>query len=1077
MGLAAFKPTSNGLYHENELIIKYHAKDMQSTDEFASSWYGTIARTFGFEGQPLTLDSWRTGCYGYLPTGDRTKPETLIPLRADPIQLDENGRPTKEEMKKMEDNNSDRRVLLGTAAHAGDKTTDIARVLLNDEQLKIFQRGKKKALEKVMDAIEKYALYRLDANGDTKKLGLGLLFATFEHLENRALEPFHHDHIEIIWTCLCQESTPDAPEFRTLLNDVICHNRDEFSLIFDREMMKVWRDDLGFELEPTYTKRDDQDDYLDDDRKNIYSFKIKGIPEEIVEMFSTREKELQEAMEESGDFTDKGKDLAQVSTRGQKDQSISKEELLAKWRAQMEEKGFTQEEFQKLATFKKHEYKSITDVELPHDFEIYQGFEREKGDVKFKEVNFKAFTARQYMFDLTDDDADRLAEKFFYKEQLAIWDKDDQQFADDFQAALKNPDTPPAELEKWMITGGMNVSHTFKYMRKREEDALAYVEQHKDDTRFMYSDSEVYAFIHDFEQRKSEELSTPKKQVKFKLKNDQMRSAIETLSRPGRITVFQGSPGTGKSTEAELLIEFLESKGHACFGTAPSSKATKLLAPAFTRKNRVFNTAKFIRDYNKGKIDIPQNSVIFIDESAMGDGVVWNQFLDKIARQTNSKVIALGDSNQLQAVGVAGLHRFIAENKQEYVTVLDEITRQRDDWQKEMVMNAGAGQSFLSMRQLWDHNRIVITDTEEEKLEAVAKCYLDDKNEVKEKLIMAGLNKECDLINAKVQELQKQTQTEEVESHTFKCKDKVQREFSVGDRILLTKKIKAMTEEGMDVSVDNRERGYVTGFKYDKRHKKYRLRVQFEDVNGKKTNELYVDPTKAAITLDYASTVHANQGNTVNESYLCPSPNMINLHFMYVMLSRHRDNTTLFLSKEMMNNILKNSSAMIPSTEKQQAIVSSIAEKNGIEVKTEELQSFKFCRKFLDDHWYNMGGFESTVPAELEHFQALFEAMAKTDFKKTTLEYQVIDQQAFDTYRDFKTQNEAKRTEATKNLRFDAKQAALDKYKSKQEKLEEELKAATIKKPSTKSKKHTQKQTKLILSPKNKRKKEELENS
>lgn len=1075
MGLAAFKPTSNGLYHENDLIIKYHAKDMKDTSEFGSTWYGSIAKAFNFEGKAVTLDNWRTGCYGYLPTGDRTKPETLIPLREDPVPLAANGMPTEEEMKKMKDGTTDRRILLGTAAHAGDKTTDVGFVMLNDEQLKIYRKGKQKALQQVMDAIEKYALYRLDANGDTKKLGLGCLFTTFEHVENRALEPFQHDHIEMIWTCLCQESTPDAPEFRTLLNDVICHNRDEFSLIFDRAMMKVWRDDLGFEVEPVYTKRDEDDDYLDDDRKNVYSFKLKGIPDEVMELFSTRQKELEEAMEESGDFTNKGKDIAQVQSKGKKDHSISKEELLAKWRTQMDEVGFTQEKFQELATFKKHEYKEITDIELPHDFEIYQGFEREKGDVKFSEANFKAFTARQYLFDLKDEDADRLAENFFYKEQLAIWNKDDQEFADNFQAALKNPDTPPKEIEKWLITGGMNVRHTFKYMRKREEDALAYVQEHKDDTRFMYSDSEVYAFINEFEQRKSQELSKPNKPVKFKLKNDQMRSAIATLARPGRITVFQGSPGVGKSTEAEALIEFYEARGHACFGAAPSSKATKLLAPAFTRKNRVFNTAKFIRDYTKGKIQIPQNSVIFIDESAMGDGVVWNQFLDKIARQTNSKVIALGDSQQLQAVGVAGLHRFIAENHQEYVTVLDEITRQRDDWQKEMVMNAGAGQSFMSMRQLFDHNRIVITDTEEQKLEAVAKLYLDDKNDVKEKLIMAGLNKECDLINSKVQELKKQTQTEEVESHTFKCKDKVEREFSVGDRILLTKKIKAMTEEGMEVSVDNRERGYVTGFKYDKRHKKYRLHVQFEDVEGKKTNKLYVDPTKWAITLDYASTVHANQGNTVNESYLCPSANMINLHLMYVMLSRHRDNTTLFLSKEMMNNMLNNSSVMIPSTDKQREIVSSIAEKNGIDVKTEQLHSFKFCRQFLDDNWYNMGGFDSTVPPELEHFTALFEAMSKTDYKKTTLEYQVIDQQAFDTYRDFKAQAETKRTTATKDMKFDAKQVALDKYQSKQEKLEEEIKATQTKKKAPKQAK--QKKKSLTLSPKTKPKRNELENT
>ncbi|HVI40412.1 MAG TPA: AAA family ATPase, partial [Anaerovoracaceae bacterium] len=1010
------------------------------------------ARAFAFEGKPVVLEDWRTAWYGYVPGGDRKDPSTLLPMRETALKLDENGDPTAEEKAKMKDKDKAKnlRVQLSSVFCCGDKTVHTAYARLSPLKREIYHKKVDKLCQKIAREVEKRCLYKQGANGKYKKVGMGILVAFFQHMENRSGEPFPHTHMEILNTCYGQDEN-----LRALFADVIVNAHDELAAIWDKGYVDIWHD-LGFETEAIYTKVDELNDYLDDVEKTHFSFKIKGMPESVYSLYKERQDEIKDAVNESGNNSHQGKQAAQRDSRDAK-ADLTPQQLLDKWEKELDAIGVTSEFVESLMTNKTN-YKHV--AELQTDEELMRGFIREHKEDWFEEGQFKAYVSKQSELYQSEDDINRRAEKIFNDNFLAGFK--DKAFYQYYKETINNPETPPEVIEQLQVTVGMNMKFTFKYLHEQNLFVKKYIEDNEQDTSYTVPMEDVLAFIGEQQDKKSKELSKPGKPVDFKYKTDQVNAIKHILTKPGRLKLAQGFAGTGKSTAVECVVNALEAQGFEVWGGAPTAAATTQLSEAFENKKRVLNTAKLIHDANKKKDPLQfkkGKSVLIVDESGMCDHDTWYE-LTRIAERNEAQIIVVGQDTQLQSVGAPGLHHYIVENKPQHVTVLDQITRQCEDWAKEMVMDFACGRSFDAFAKLHANGDIIITNTEEEKRAKLKEDFFANKNSLNDKLIMSSKNEDCTVINNIIRDkLIEDGEIDEGKEVTLK-NGRLQK-FSIGDKIVIKKNQMVSDDYGYDTRVDNSERAEVIGFVKNKKTGLFQIKVKTADQAGKKGKTVTLNPERHDFDLSYATTVHKNQGNTKEDVFAAPSASMWNLHLAYVMMSRHKGSAKMYLSKEMLDIILEKSDTKIPSTDKQKFCVSSIASKLGIDVDPEELDSFKYCRAFLTEHLYTLEDYKPTLPPELEDFLSFIEAAAKTNFKQTTLDYELIDNDVFDTYKNFKAQFDEKRET------FSDK--PIDAFAKAKQKFEESLAKAEAKKlaEAEKEKTATSTQKKVpVLKPK-----------
>ncbi len=164
----------------------------------------------------------------------------------------------------------------------------------------------------------------------------------------------------------------------------------------------------------------------------------------------------------------------------------------------------------------------------------------------------------------------------------------------------------------------------------------------------------------------------------------QRQSEAVYVAFRNNLSIITGSPGTGKTTVLKAIIEVFkilnpEAKIKLA---APTGKASRRMA-----ESTGFNEAKtlhsllgllgesgFSRDKEEESLDA---DLIIVDESSMIDMWLARQFFGRIGAGT--KVVMVGDVDQLQSVGAGDVFRELIRCGLIPVTVLNEIFRQSKD--------------------------------------------------------------------------------------------------------------------------------------------------------------------------------------------------------------------------------------------------------------------------------------------------------------------------------------------------------------------------------------------------------------
>lgn len=173
----------------------------------------------------------------------------------------------------------------------------------------------------------------------------------------------------------------------------------------------------------------------------------------------------------------------------------------------------------------------------------------------------------------------------------------------------------------------------------------------------------------------------------FELDALQKKAVYMALSN--MLSILTGGPGTGKTQTTNMIVQTIETliPGASILLLAPTGKAAKRMTELTGKPASTIHRAigYFEKDSEQGVVSLEADFVI-IDESSMIDAIILSDLLDSIRQHT--RVILVGDFEQLPSVGPGLILRDFIESKRIPTTKLTTIFRQAQESQ--IVMNSHA---------------------------------------------------------------------------------------------------------------------------------------------------------------------------------------------------------------------------------------------------------------------------------------------------------------------------------------------------------------------------------------------------
>ena len=170
--------------------------------------------------------------------------------------------------------------------------------------------------------------------------------------------------------------------------------------------------------------------------------------------------------------------------------------------------------------------------------------------------------------------------------------------------------------------------------------------------------------------------------------------AVEESIKNG-LFILSGGPGTGKTTTINMIIRFFESEGMDIFLAAPTGRAAKRMTEAtgFEAKtiHRLLELNSALSEDDTRKANFERNQenpleadVVIIDEMSMVDIQLFQALLKAILPGT--RLILVGDVNQLPSVGAGSVLKDIIDSKMFPTVMLTKIFRQAST--SDIIVNA-----------------------------------------------------------------------------------------------------------------------------------------------------------------------------------------------------------------------------------------------------------------------------------------------------------------------------------------------------------------------------------------------------
>ena len=193
------------------------------------------------------------------------------------------------------------------------------------------------------------------------------------------------------------------------------------------------------------------------------------------------------------------------------------------------------------------------------------------------------------------------------------------------------------------------------------------------------------------------------------------------------LSIITGSPGTGKTTVLRAIIQvfrLLYPEGKIQLA-APTGRASRRMAEStgYAGAKTLHSLLGLMGEegFTKEESEPLDADLIIVDESSMIDMWLAQQFFRRL--RPGTKLVLVGDVDQLQSVGAGDVFRQLIGSGLIPVTVLNQIFRQSKD--SRIAVNAqriNAGDTHLDYGEDF---RFIRSDTQEEAADVICRVYLN----------------------------------------------------------------------------------------------------------------------------------------------------------------------------------------------------------------------------------------------------------------------------------------------------------------------------------------------------------------
>ena len=246
------------------------------------------------------------------------------------------------------------------------------------------------------------------------------------------------------------------------------------------------------------------------------------------------------------------------------------------------------------------------------------------------------------------------------------------------------------DIQKYL----MDLSIEKKIILKQEEEGIRVYP-----SNYYYMELNTAKMLHDLNVHADMDEEFVSKRIRLieedaELALDEMqRQAVVEAVRHG-ILVLTGGPGTGKTTTINAMIQYFGSQGLDIFLAAPTGRAAKRMTEATGYEAQTIHRLLEVNgnpEENDGRSGFARDEenpleadIIIIDEVSMVDLPLMHALLRAIVPGT--RVILVGDGNQLPSVGPGSVLKDILESERFPTVRLTKIFRQATE--SDIVMNA-----------------------------------------------------------------------------------------------------------------------------------------------------------------------------------------------------------------------------------------------------------------------------------------------------------------------------------------------------------------------------------------------------